>query len=73
MYQPKAFYPSATDDVELLDISARAAERLHAAGINTVGALLQCTRKELLKIDGLGQVSLQSIADGLQVNGYSLK
>jgi len=58
--------------VEELDLSVRAQNCLHTAGIKTVGELVQKTEQEMLKTRNFGRKSLKEIKDVLTDLGLSL-
>jgi DNA-directed RNA polymerase alpha subunit len=52
-------------DVSVLKLSTRADNLLQNHGIYTIGCLIQCTERELLRTRGFGRISLQEIVTKL--------
>lgn len=59
--------------IDDLDFSARTRNGLKAAEIGSIGDMLGYSRKELLKLDGLGEKSLDEIVEKLKKFNLALK
>lgn len=59
--------------IDDLDFSARTKNGLKAAAISNIGEILEYTRKALLKLDGLGEKSVDEIEEKLKKFDLALK
>lgn len=50
-------------DIDTIEFSVRVNNRLHRGNINTVGALLRCTKKDLAGLNGFGAGCFKEIHD----------
>lgn len=66
--------PEATNlSLESLDLSSRVLHSLQEEGIDSVNALLALSEKELKKVGGIGDKSLEEIKEQLRARGLKLK
>jgi len=56
-----------------LDLSSRVLHSLQEEGIDSVNALLALSERDLKKVGGIGEKSLEEIIDQLKERGYDLK
>lgn len=59
-------------DLQSFGISGRALTILTRSGIKTVGQLVQCRARALMKLDGFGYGCLENVANALDRHGLSL-
>jgi len=59
--------------LEDLEITGRTVNSLNAAGIATIGELIQKSKEEILEIKGIGPKSFEDLEKMLNENGLSLK
>lgn len=63
---------SSSKDIRCLGLSSRALNSLQRNDINTIGQLLECTKKQLLSFRGLGSTALDDINERLEIYVDSL-
>ena len=73
--EPAAVGRSETTQVTLesLDLSSRVLHSLQEEGIDSVDALLALSERDLKKVGGVGDKSLEEIKERLQAQGFELK
>lgn len=62
-----------TLSLESLDLSSRVLHSLQEEGIDSVNALLALSERDLKKVGGVGEKSLEEIKERLAARGYNLK
>lgn len=62
-----------TMSLESLELSSRVLHSLQEEGIDSVNALLALSERELKKVGGVGEKSLDEIKERLEARGFSLK
>ncbi|MBX3139991.1 MAG: DNA-directed RNA polymerase subunit alpha [Trueperaceae bacterium] len=62
-----------TISLESLDLSSRVLHSLQEEGIDSVNALLALSERDLKKVGGVGEKSLEEIKERLAARGYNLK
>ncbi len=72
-----ASLPAASEGVQMslesLDLSSRVLHSLQEEGIDSVNALLALSERDLKKVGGVGEKSLEEITERLAARGLSLK
>lgn len=71
--QPPAEEPEETISLESLELSSRVLHSLQEEGIDSVNALLALSERDLKKVGGIGEKSLEEIMDQLVAKGLKLK
>ncbi len=64
---------AVTLSLESLDLSSRVLHSLQEEGIDSVNALLALSERDLKKVGGVGEKSLEEIKERLAARGYNLK
>ena len=62
-----------TMSLESLDLSSRVLHSLQEEGIDSVNALLALSERDLKKVGGVGEKSLEEIKERLAAKGLKLK
>ncbi len=71
--EPSAPVEEVTLSLESLDLSSRVLHSLQEEGIDSVNALLALSERDLKKVGGVGEKSLEEIKERLAARGYNLK
>lgn len=65
--------PWEEDSLMSLPVSLSIRTKLHAAGVNTIGDLMNMTANDVLRIPGIGAASLGLIEAAMEMTGFGLK
>ncbi len=71
--EPSPAVEEVTRSLESLDLSSRVLHSLQEEGIDSVNALLALSERDLKKVGGVGEKSLEEIKERLAAQGYNLK
>jgi DNA-directed RNA polymerase subunit alpha len=71
--EPEPDHDEVTMSLESLDLSSRVLHSLQEEGIDSVNALLALSERDLKKVGGVGEKSLEEIKERLAARGLKLK